>query len=73
MERTISVRSNIPSIDDALSVQNKIVDAAMSLGDMALPTLCCALELVCKKTGISVVVVADTIKEVNAMLGTTTY
>ena len=70
MERTISVR---PNIADALSVQDKIVDIAMSLGDMALPTLCCALELVCKKTGISVIDVADTIKEVNAMLGTTIY
>ena len=71
MERRISVR---PNIADALSVQDKIIDIAMSLGgDMAVPTLCCALEAVCKKVGINIIDVADTIKEVNAMLGTTTY
>ena len=70
MERRISVR---PNIADALSAQNEIIETAMSLGDMALPVLCCALEIVCKKTGVSIFDVADMLKAVNSSLGETTY
>lgn len=60
------------SIEKVMGIQDEIVNTAMSVGEMALPVLCCSLEIVCKKTGVSIFDVADMLKAVNNSLGETT-